>query len=130
MNTRHFRDLLVWQKSMALAVSIYTLTDRFPKREIFGLTAQMRRSAVSVPSNIAEGHGRLSDPSLALFLGHARGSLYELETQTELAIQLAFAESVAGQQLLEQIHEVAGMLNGLLAKVRSHETATGPKSSR
>src|SRR6202161_152688 len=89
MTTRHFRDLLVWQKSMALAVSIYTLTDRFPKRENFGLSAQMRRSAVSVPSNIAEGHGRLSDPSLALFLGHARGSLYELETQTELAIQLA-----------------------------------------
>jgi four helix bundle protein len=81
----------------------------------------MRRSAVSVPSNIAEGHGRLSDPNLALFLGHARGSLYELESQTELAIRLAFMETAGGQEVLEQIHEVARMLNGLLAKVRNCE---------
>src|SRR5579875_2284019 len=94
MKTRHFRDLQVWQKSMALAAAVYSLTDGFPKREVFGLTSQMRRSAVSVPSNIAEGHGRLSDPSFALFLGHARGSLYELETQTELAIQLVFASQL------------------------------------
>jgi len=121
MKTRHFRELQVWQKSMALAAAIYTLTDRFPKREVFGLTAQMRRSAVSVPSNIAEGHGRLSDPNLALFLGHARGSLYELESQTELAIRVAFMETAGGQEVLEQIHEVARMLNGLLAKVRNCE---------
>jgi four helix bundle protein len=118
MKTRHFRDLLVWQKSMALAASIYRLSDQFPRREVFGLTAQMRRSAVSVPSNIVEGHGRLSDRSLAVFLGHARGSLYELESQTELAIQLAFTETAAGNEVLEQIHEVARMLNGLLAKVQ------------
>jgi len=85
---------------------------------MFGLTAQMRRSAVSVPSNIAEGHGRLSDPSLALFLGHARGSRYELETQTELAMQLALTERAAGEKVLDQMDEVARMLNGLLAKVR------------
>jgi four helix bundle protein len=89
MKTRHFRDLLVWQKSMALASSIYTLTDRFPKREVFGLSAQMRRCAVSVPSNIAEGHGRLSDRNLAVFPGHARGSLFELESQTEWQSDLA-----------------------------------------
>jgi four helix bundle protein len=124
MKTRHFRDLQVWQKSMALAASIYRLTSQFPKSEVFGITAQMRRSAVSVPSNIAEGHGRLSDRNLALFLGHARGSLYELESQTELAIQLAFAQTAAGQEVLEQIHEVARMLNGLLAKVRGSEAAT------
>jgi four helix bundle protein len=130
MKTRHFRDLQVWQKSMALAAAIYRFTDRFPKREVFGLTAQMRRSAVSVPSNIAEGHGRLSDRSFALFLGHARGSLYELESQTELAIQLAFAETAAGQEVLEQIHEIARMLNGLLAKIRGSETATSPTGPR
>jgi four helix bundle protein len=130
MKTRHFRDLQVWQRSMALAASIYTLTNRFPKREVFGLTAQMRRSAVSVPSHIAEGHGRLTDPGFALFLGHARGSLYELETQTELAIQLGFAEAAADKDALDLIHEVARMLNGFLAKVRISETATAPIASR
>jgi hypothetical protein len=68
MKTRHFRNLLVWQKAMALAETVYVLSEQFPKREMFGLTAQMRRCAVSVPSNIAEGHGRFSDPNLALFL--------------------------------------------------------------
>lgn len=126
MKTLSFRDLQVWQKSMALAVSIYTLTERFPKREVFGITAQMRRSAVSVPSNIAEGHGRLSDPSLALFLGHARGSLYELESQTELALQLGFAEKAAGSEIVEQIHEVARMLNGFLVKVQTGEKGLSP----
>lgn len=121
MKTRHFRDLLVWQRSMTLAASIYTLTERFPKREIFGLTAQIRRCAVSVPSNIAEGHGRLSDRCLVQFLGHARGSLYELQSQAELAIQLGFIEPADAQQVLEQVHEVARMLNGLLAKVQKSE---------
>jgi four helix bundle protein len=98
----------------------------FRREKFFGLTAQMRRSAVSVSSNIAEGHGRLSDRSLALFLGHARGSLYELESQTELAIQLGFAEAGASSKILEQIHEVARMLNGFLAKVQSSEKNPSP----
>ncbi len=119
MKTRHFRDLLVWQKAMVLAEAVYTLSERFPKREVFGLTAQMRRCAVSVPSNIAEGHGRLSDRNLALFLGHARGSLYELASQTELAIRFGFTKEDSARKVLEQIDEVARMLNGLLAKVGS-----------
>jgi four helix bundle protein len=118
MKTRYFRDLLVWQKAMALAEGVYELSDQFPKKEVFGLSAQMRRCAVSVPSNIAEGHGRLSDRTLALFLGHARGSLYELESQTELAARLGFAEKSAAEEILKQIHEVARMLNGLLSKVQ------------
>jgi four helix bundle protein len=126
MKTRHFRDLLVWQKSMALASSIYTLTDRFPKREVFGLSAQMRRCAVSVPSNIAEGHGRLSDRNLAVFPGHARGSLFELESQTELAIRLGFADAAVGREVLVHINEVARMLNAFLAKVQCNgSTAAG-----
>ncbi len=119
MKTRHFRDLLVWQKAMVLAEAVYTLSERFPKKEVFGLTAQMRRCAVSVPSNIAEGHGRLSDRNLALYLGYARGSLYELASQTELAVRLGFSEQGSAQTVLEQIDEVARMLNGLLAKVNS-----------
>jgi hypothetical protein len=70
--TRHFRDLIAWQKAMLLVRTVYTLTATFPKSEQFGLVSQMRRSAVSVPSNIAEGHGRLSDKSFRLFLSQAR----------------------------------------------------------
>jgi four helix bundle protein len=121
MKTRHFRDLLVWQKAMVLAETIYALSEGFPKREVFGLTAQMRRCAVSVPSNIAEGHGKLTDRNLALFLGHARGSLYELASQMELAVRLGFYEEGSARMALEQIDEVARMLNGLLGKVTSRD---------
>lgn len=123
MKTRHFRDLLVWQKSMVLAESVYKLSEDFPKREVFGLTAQMRRCAVSVPSNIAEGHGKLGDGNFALFLGHARGSLYELASQMELAVRLGFYEEGGGRMVLEQTDEVARMLNGLLGKVTSRESS-------
>ncbi len=91
MENRHFRDLQVWQQSMALARNVYALTEAFPKREVFGLTSQIRRAAVSIPSNIAEGRGRTTEKSFALFLSQARGSLYELETQMELAGELGFA---------------------------------------
>jgi four helix bundle protein len=126
MKTRHFRDLLVWQKSMALAAEIYALTERFPRREICGLSAQMRRSAVSVPSNIAEGHGRLSDRNLAVFLGHARGSLFELECQTDLARQLGFADAGSARKIVADITEVARMLNALLSKVQPNAATTRP----
>jgi len=92
MKVKHFRDLQIWQRSMGLARSIYNLTAGFPRSERFGLTDQMRRAAVSVPSNIAEGHGRLSDKSFAVFLSQARGSLNELHTQLELSIHLGFAQ--------------------------------------
>ena len=90
MKTRHFRELLVWQRAMQFARDVYETTQGFPRKEIFGLTSQLRRAAVSVPSNIAEGHGRLSDKAFAVFLGQARGSLYELETQLELAKSLGY----------------------------------------
>src|SRR5271165_2497692 len=83
--TKYYRDLLVWQKAMELARETYLRTEEFPKSETFGLRMQMRKSAVSVASNIAEGHGRLTDPQLRNSLGMERGSLYELQTQTELA---------------------------------------------
>ena len=77
---RSYRDLFVWQKAKAFAVEIYRTTDRFPKREIYGITSQLRRASVSVASNIAEGQGRLTAGEFKQFLGHARGSLLEAET--------------------------------------------------
>ena len=119
MKTRHFRDLQGWQRSMSLARNVYHITAQFPKSESFGLTTQMRRSAVSVPSNIAEGHGRVTDRSFGAFLSQARGSLNELETQAELALLLEFADREQGRKLLVEINEVARMLNALIATVRS-----------
>lgn len=114
VRTRHFRDLLVWQKAKLLVKEVYRATVAFPKNEIFGLTSQMRRAAVSVPSNIAEGHGRLTDGNMRVFLGQARGSLFELETQIELARDLEFLDEEVTKELLVQCAEIARMLNGLL----------------
>jgi four helix bundle protein len=112
--TRFFRDLVVWQKAMELAREVYLQTEEFPKAETFGLRMQMRRSAVAVASHIAEGHGRLTDAELRKSLGMARGSLYEFETQNELACGLKFVSEVASRQLLELANETANLINGLL----------------
>src|ERR1700752_3691074 len=87
-----FRDLVVWQKSMQLAVEIYELSKEFLREEIYGLTSQMRRSAVSVPSNIAEGQGRANPAEFRQFISIARGSNCELQTQLELALALKFGD--------------------------------------
>jgi four helix bundle protein len=118
MKARTFRDLQVWQRSMSLARDIYQLTSQFPRSETFGLVAQMRRSAVSIPSNIAEGHGRLTIKNFAQFLGQARGSLNELETQIELAMQLGMAQSDQYAEFLREISELGRMLNALLTSMR------------
>lgn len=123
MRTRHFRDLLVWQKSMQLARHVYVQTATLPKGEVFGLQSQMRRAAVSVPINIAEGHGRLTDKGFRVFLAHARGSLYELDTQVQLCQDLDFIQAAPAQELLNQCNEVARMINGLL-KVTKSKPAT------
>jgi len=124
--TRHFRDLLVWQKAMGLARDVYTVSAGFPKSEVFGLSSQMRRAAVSVPSNIAEGHGRLSDKSLRVFLAQARGSLYELETQLQLAAYLKYVNADRTEALNLECDEVARMINGLLSAIeRSSSAAAG-----
>jgi four helix bundle protein len=128
MKTRRFRDLVVWQRAMVLAKDIYHVTQKFPRTETFGLTSQLCRAAVSVPSNIAEGHGRLSDKGFAVFLGQARGSLYEVETQLELAHRLGYVDDRNCQQLLEDASELGRMLNGLLGKVQ--RTVTEKTSQR
>jgi four helix bundle protein len=131
MKTRHFRDLEVWQRSMDLVQAVYSVTQAFPKSEVFGLASQMRRAAVSVPSNIAEGHGRLTPRSFVVFLGQARGSLYELETQIELAGKLGYSSVEDARRLLGEAHAVAQMLNGLLRKLRGvvNEPGESPRTA-
>jgi four helix bundle protein len=103
---------------MELAGGVYKLTETLPKEEMFGLISQIRRAAVSIPSNIAEGHGRLTDRGLKVFLAQARGSLFELETQLQLSRDLGYIESEKVEGFLSQCAEVARMLNGLLAVLK------------
>jgi four helix bundle protein len=112
---RGHRDLVAWQKAMKLVKEIYRATQEFPSQEIYGLTAQLRRAAVSVPSNIAEGQGRTSRREFHQFVGHARGSLTEVETQLEIAHDLGYLDERTASDLLKKAAEVARMLNGLLA---------------
>ena len=107
------RDLVVWQKAMEFVTDIYRVTRNFPKDELYALTAQIRRAAVSVPSNLAEGHGRNSRKEFRQFIGQARGSLTELETQLEIARNLGYLEPTAASELLAKATEIAKMLNGL-----------------
>ena len=125
MRTRNFRELLVWQRSMQLTKEVYRRTAALPKSEIFGLQSQMRRAAVSIPSNIAEGHGRLSDQLLRVFLAQARGSLYELETQVQLCEDLDFIPLDQTQELRALCNEVARMINGFLKALKSKDAEQG-----
>ena len=116
---KSYRDLIAWQKAIQLVTDIYKATRQFPKEEIYGLTSQIRRAAVSVPSNIAEGQARLSKLEFKNFLSHARSSLVEVETQLLIARNLGYLSEPAAGQLLEQTTEVARILNGLLNTVRT-----------
>jgi len=107
------RDLQVWQKSVEFVTDIYRETATFPRSEVYGLTNQVRRAAVSVPSNIAEGSGRSSKKEFAQFLCHARGSLLEVETQLEIARNLGYLSDKSASELLSKANEIGRMLNGL-----------------
>lgn len=109
--------MIVWQKSMNLVTEIYRATQEFPKEEMYGLTSQIRRSAVSVPSNIAEGQGRGSRADFGRFLGIATGSLYELQTQMQIACQLGFLAPTCYSTLDEAARENERMLNSLSRKI-------------
>jgi four helix bundle protein len=108
-----YKDLAAWQKAMSLVTDIYRVTRGFPKEEIFGLTSQIRRAAVSVPSNIAGGYGRNSRNEFHHFIGQARGSLAELETQIEIACNLGYLPAEICSDLLARLAEVGRMLTGL-----------------
>ena len=116
---RSFRDLRVWQKSMDLTVTIYRLTGSFPREEVFGLSSQLRRSAVSIPSNIAEGQGRLNTREFRQFLGVARGSNCELQTQLEIARRLGLGDSQLLNDAEGLSHEIGKMIFTILGKLKA-----------
>lgn len=112
-----FRDLIVWQKSMKMVTEVYLLSKTLPKDEQYVLVPQLRRSAVSVPSNIAEGYGRRSTGDYIRFLQISRGSLYELQTQLEICLNLEYISTSPFQDLYEKSREVERMLSSLINKV-------------
>jgi four helix bundle protein len=114
---RSFRDLVVWQKALDLAIRIYGMTRSFPREEIYGLTSQIRRAAISVPSNIAEGQGRLTSGEFRQFLGIARGSNFELQTQLEVARALGMGEAALIDEAEALSHEVGKMIYAMLDKI-------------
>lgn len=112
---KSYKELIVWQKSMKLVTLIYDLTKTFPEDERFGLTSQMRRCAVSVPSNIAEGWGRMSRKNYIQFLRISRGSLFELETQLLITKELKYSNN--SETIKSLIIEISKMLNSLIKKL-------------
>jgi four helix bundle protein len=118
-----FKDLVVWQEAKSLACAVYDVSDRFPRREIFGLTSQLRRAAVSIPSNIAEGQGRLTKGEFLQFLGHARGSLIEVATQLEICAHRKYLTSSELKALEQKAFNVLRLLNGLVESLRDKPAA-------
>jgi len=115
--TRSYKDLVVWQKGIALAKLVYQLTKNFPSEEKFGRVAQMRRAAVSIPSNIVEGQARHTTGEFIQFISHAEGSVAELDTQLILSIELKLCRDVGAKAAFEMIAELRRMLNVLRRKL-------------
>ena len=122
-----FRDLKVWKRSHDLALQIYRATETFPKTEVFGLTDQMRRAAVSIPSNLAEGCGRMTQAELAQFSQVAMGSASELEYQLILAHELGYLGAEEFKSLSDNITELRKMLNKFIQTVRENKIRPTPK---
>jgi four helix bundle protein len=118
MAGRDFRDLTVWQRAMDLAEAIYRETSQFPREESFGLRGQMRRAAVSIPSNVAEGQGRRSRREFRRFLSISLGSLAEIETQIVLAQRLGYLVPEIAKPLTDQCGEVGRLMSGLLRSLK------------
>jgi four helix bundle protein len=114
-----FRDLTVWQRAVQMTVAIYKLTEQFPKAEVFGLSSQLRRSAVSVASNIAEGYGRATRGEYVHFLGMARGSNCELQTQLVIASELDFGDKELWQTAEKFSHEVGKMITAIMKSCKT-----------
>jgi four helix bundle protein len=118
---RGHRDLVAWQKAMDLAKQVYVLTNSFPKHEIYGLSSQLRRAAVSIPSSLAEGAARNGPREFGYFISTARGSLAEVETQIELAVFLQYIPEEAAKVLLASVSDLGRLLTGL------RKWSTGPQ---
>ncbi|MBR6943505.1 MAG: four helix bundle protein [Fibrobacter sp.] len=119
--TQGYRDLVVWQQAMDVAVETYRLTSSFPKEEMFGLTSQMRRAAVSIASNIAEGEGRKSKNEFSHFLGIALGSKSELETQLILSERVNLLKATDTEQIKKSLDDIGKMLTALRRKIGSQK---------
>ena len=119
---RSYRDLLVWQRAIDLVEAVYHATESFPKHEIYGLTAQLRRAAVSIPSNIAEGHGRLGPREYLHHLSIANGSLMEVETQVVVARRLGYLTDEVETMLYVRTAEIGRMAAGLIRALQARTT--------
>ncbi len=117
-----YKKLLIWQRARLLVRKIYELAKQFPKEETYGLTSQIKRAAISIPSNIAEGSQRTSDKEFSNFILIARGSLAELETQCILAIDLKFVTEKQANPLLEEMEEISKMLYSFCSKLTAHSS--------
>jgi four helix bundle protein len=113
-----YRELIAWQKAMDFVMDVYRTTKTFPRDEIYALAGQLRRAAVAVPTNIAEGQARFTANEFHFFLGRARGSLVEVETQLMIAQNLAYFTPEHGKQLLNEAAELGKILNGLIGAIR------------
>lgn len=120
-----YRDLIVWQKANGMMTEVYKSTCNFPREEVHGLTSQLRRSAVSVASNIAEGQGRLSKKEFRQFLGQARGSLIEMETQIVIAGNLGYFSTETVRLLTDHSGEVSWLLHRLIQSLEPAPTQAG-----
>lgn len=116
-----FRDLIMWKKAIRLVIRVYEITSVFPKHELFGLVSQMRRAAVSIPSNIAEGSNRRHQKEYSRFLNVAFGSCSELETQLEISCELKYISKIILRELLDALGEVEKMLNASITTLHKKE---------
>jgi four helix bundle protein len=119
--TRSYKELVVWQKGIALAKLVYQFTENFPPAEKFGLVAQMRRAAISIPSNIAEGQARHKTGEFIQSISHAEGSAAELDTQLILSIELEFCSNSVAEDSFALIGEIRRMLNSLRRKLAARQ---------
>lgn len=117
MTVRNYRELIVWQKAMDLVEMIYQVTRQFPKEDLYGLTSQIRRAAVSIPSNIAEGQARHSTAEFKNFLSIAQGSRAEVETQIMIAQRLGYLQQLKAEEILNLSEEIKRMIYSLTAKL-------------
>lgn len=122
MSRSSYKDLIAWQKAMELVAMIYDATDQFPSHEQFALTSQLRRAAVSVPSNVAEGKYHYSNRDFTRFLRHARGSLAEIETQILIAQQRNYLSEPTATNLTERTDELGRILSGLINSLKNKES--------
>ena len=119
-----YQELRVWKQAMDLAEAVYHASEQFPRHELYGMISQLRRAAVSIASNIAEGKGHKSDREFLHYLFHARGSLYEVETQVTLALRLQYVTSGGAERLHQHISAVARSLTGLINSISEEPTVS------